>query len=260
MITRMTTPRSCAAIVALAVTPVLLLAQGRSTLYSLSTLDAERGAPLFYGDVSYGERAFAAVGGERLEQLVGVQLALGHRLTLAARAGVATSETETPVTQQVELLRDVRRAPNGSIAAGLGATREYEGTVALFSRLAFARSWRSHRVLANAIVEKPLDSERDAVDVITSAAWMRGSSSGVQLGVEAVGQDLEGFWEPNEAEGGARLYIGPALTLPLARNGWRFTLAGGPVLHGTSSQQSSSASRPLSSGGFVFRARVSGGS
>lgn len=129
--------------------------------------------------------------------------------------------------------------------------------------MALARSWRSQRLIANAIVEKPFDSRRDALDLITSAAWMHCAANGAQLGVEAVGQDLEGFWEPNESEGGARLYVGPTLTLPLARDGWRLTLGGGPVLHGTSSQQASSATRPLPSdgrgGGFVFRVRVRAG-
>jgi hypothetical protein len=33
----------------------------------------------------------------------------------------------------------------------------------------------------------------------------------VYVGVEMIGEDLEGFWEPNEAEGGARLLIGPSM-------------------------------------------------
>ena len=40
-----------------------------------------------------------------------------------------------------------------------------------------------------------------------------GSITGISLGVEAIGEDLEGFWEEEEAEGGARLLMGPSLRI-----------------------------------------------
>lgn len=259
----LTTRRLFSAFIAFAAAPGIVVAQGRSTLYSLSTLDASSGKPLFYGDLDYGERTFERVGGERFEHLLGAQLALPHQLTFAARASIATDTRTTRLSQQVELLRDfLRGGPTRttSLAAGLGLTREYGGTTTLFSRVALARSWRSQRLVANATFEKSLSSRRDAIDIITSAAWMHGATDGVQVGLEAVGQDLEGFWEPEEAEGGARLFFGPVLTIPLAREGWRFSFGGGPVLRATSSPQTSEASRPVSDrSGYVLRMRVSAG-
>ena len=252
-----------AALVALITAPVFAAAQGRSTLYSLSTLDASAGKPLLYGDLDYGERTFERVGGERFEHLLGAQLTFAHRLTLAARASIAIDKSTTRLSQQVELLRDVVGGGanrSRSLALGLGLTREYGGTTALFSRVALARSWRSQRLVANAIFEKPFASGRDAIDIITSAGWMYGAADGVQLGLEAVGQDLEGFWEAEEAEGGARLFFGPVLTVPLAREGWRFSFGGGPVLRATTSPETSGATRPVSDrAGYVLRMRVSAG-
>lgn len=260
----MTTSSLFAAVITLISAPGLVVAQGRSTLYSLSTLDASAGKPLLYGDLDYGERTFERVGGERFEHLLGAQLSLPQRLTLAARASIATDTRTTRLSQQVELLRDFLgggATRTMSLAAGLGLTREYGGTTTLFSRVALARSWRSQRLVANAIFEKPFAPGRDAVDIITSAAWMHGAADGVQLGLEAVGQDLEGFWEADEAEGGARLFFGPAVTVPLGWEGWRFSFGAGQVFRATSSPQTSDASRPVGSdrSGYVLRMRVSAG-
>jgi len=38
---------------------------------------------------------------------------------------------------------------------------------------------------------------------ITSVGWARKLPHGVSLGIEAIGKDLEGFWDSKEAEGGA---------------------------------------------------------
>jgi hypothetical protein len=81
------------------------------------------------------------------------------------------------------------------------------------------------------------------------------------LGAELVGEDLEGFWEPSEAEGGARLLVGPSLhVMPHARK-WQFTAAGGPTLHPKANPLSSDAIRDLPATtrrwGYAARASLS---
>jgi hypothetical protein len=54
-------------------------------------------------------------------------------------------------------------------------------------------------------------------------------------GVEAVGQDLEGLWETDEAEGGAKVLIGPSLNFVPKGSRLSFSLCAGPILYVTHS-------------------------
>jgi hypothetical protein len=66
--------------------------------------------------------------------------------------------------------------------------------------------------------------------------------------VEVLGEDLEGFWEPEEAEGGARLFVGPSVRLAPPQRRWQVSLAAGPVIRASRSPR-------LSEGGPCPRAR-----
>ena len=114
-------------------------------------------------------------------------------------------------------------------------------------------------LFGNALLEKPFETGRDAVDLITTLGWLQSVGHGFRLGVEAVGEDLEGFWEAEEAEGGAKLYAGPALhwTTPAGRL-W-VSAGGGPIVYATRSPRSSPAPRPLDATGNGFTMRVSVG-
>ena len=84
---------------------------------------------------------------------------------------------------------------------------------------------------------------------------------GVSLGVEAVGEDLEGFWEAEEAEGGARLLAGPSLHISPASHRWQFTATGGPMFHPADTGRASGALRDLppeiSRTSYAFKAALS---
>jgi hypothetical protein len=90
-----------------------------------------------------------------------------------------------------------------------------------------------------------MSSDRDAVDLVTSVGWTRKLSRGVSLGVEAIGEDLEGFWESEEAEGGARLLVGPSLRVSPAGQRWQLMATGGPLFHPSDTGRSSGAFRDL---------------
>jgi hypothetical protein len=105
-----------------------------------------------------------------------------------------------------------------------------------------AASWLLH---GNVLMQKPMSTERDTVDLITSVGWARKFSHGVSLGVEATGEDLEGFWDEAEAEGGARLLVGPSLHLSPNGRRWQLTAVGGPVFHPSDTGRSSGALRDL---------------
>ncbi len=239
-------------------------AQGRGMLFSLSTRDAPAGSSFAMLDAAVSERSFEPVAAGRMEQGISGQLALPFRLVLEARAGLATGGAATRGNGQLEIWREI--GPTGgalSRFAGLGALREFGGTNLVTARFGATRATSANRVQGNILLERAVGaSARDALDVITSAGWLHRTSSWGEVGFEAVGQDLEGFWDPNEAEGGARLMVGPTLALAPQGSSWRLLLGGGGVLRASSSNRSSGATRPLPDGthsGYVVRLAFSVG-
>jgi hypothetical protein len=91
------------------------------------------------------------------------------------------------------------------------------------------------------ILEKASSPDRDPIDLIVSTGWSHRVTSIMYLGVEAVGQDLEGFWEPNEAEGGARILVGPSIHFLIEP--WKAGVAGGYIFRPTISERTSAADR-----------------
>jgi hypothetical protein len=100
---------------------------------------------------------------------------------------------------------------------------EAEGVNVLLARVIAGRNTDASRLFGNLVFQKPMSSERDAVDLVTSVGWARKLTHGVSLGVEAVGEDLEGFWDPQEAEGGARLLADPSLHISPSKGRWQLT-------------------------------------
>ena len=77
------------------------------------------------------------------------------------------------------------------------------------------------------------------------------------MSVEAVGQDLEGFWDPEEKDGGARVMAGPSIAIAPPSARWQLTLGGGPIIRATNSGFASGADRPLPTrNGYVLRSAV----
>jgi len=79
----------------------------------------------------------------------------------------------------------------------------------------------------------------------------------IRLGLELVGQDLEGFWEEEEAEGGAVLFFGPTFVATIPDNSWTIILGGGPILRATKSAEANLAPRDLpttQNNGYIIHA------
>jgi hypothetical protein len=213
-----------------------------------------------YYDSGYGEQSGEPFGYDGVEQRLGVQGRLGAGFTLLGHVGLGIGDVATRSTQQAEVLKDVLGATSRvRLAFGVGARREWEGTNAALARVCLGWSSKGTLLFGNALVEKPFAAGRDAVDLITTLGWLQNVGHGLRLGVEAVGEDLEGFWEAEEAEGGAKLYAGPALhwTAPSGRL-W-LSASGGPIVYATRSSRSSPAPRPLGADGNGFTVRASVG-
>jgi hypothetical protein len=235
-------------------------AQTRPFVYSL--IPAPDGVPAtgVYTDIAYGHDVFAALGPEAVEQRLAMQRTLSPRFTITAQTGWAPQDdnVRSNVSAQVELLGNIGRSHSPLVlAVGAGAMRDYTGTGVALGRV--VAGYRGARTLAvaNLRLEHAFtraQDQRDALDVITTVGATRDIASGIRLGVESVAEDLEGFVEADEAEGGAKLMIGPTIGIGMRR--WTMQLTAGPVFHLTGSSYSGSGSgapRDLSRPGYVAR-------
>jgi hypothetical protein len=233
---------ACSALI-LAAAPAA--AQERPFLFLTTTAEATKPAARFDYEVGVGESAFRSDVSNQPEQRFGVQASLG-RLTFLGRFGFSDVGSSYQSSQSAEalysLLEPGRRM---ALAAGGGVLHEAEGVNVLLARVIAGRNTEASRLYGNLVFQKPMATERDAVDLITSVGWARKLSHGLSLGVEALGEDLEGFWDPQEAEGGARLLAGPSLHVSPAKARWQLTATGGPVFHPSDTGRVSSALRDL---------------
>ncbi len=240
-------------------------AQDRPFLFSVSTPRADQPHLTAHIDAGVGEHPFDLVEGNESEQRFGIQASFGNGLTMLARVGVASGGGSARTSQQAELLYSVVRMPahQGSVAVGMGVRHEAAGINVLLGRVAAGRGFlEAWRLDGNAVFEKPLSGARDAVDLITTFGVARRLTSAVHVGVELIGEDLEGFWERDEAEGGARLLAGPSIRIAPRSQHWQASVAGGPVVHATRSSVRSDATRSLPASnrdGYAVRASLAYG-
>jgi hypothetical protein len=115
----------------------------------------------------------------------------------------------------------------------------------MLARIVAGHEGTATRLHGNLLFQKPLSAARDTVDVISSVGWAARLTPTWAIGVEAIGEDLEGFWDPLEAEGGARLLVGPSVHVAPPQKRWQLSVAGGPTFHPTSSGRVSDALRDL---------------
>jgi len=237
----------------LAILAVVLIAprtvrgQDRPFVFSLTTAtDTSKPSVLVDYDVGFGEQAFHGSEENGPEQRVGVQASL-KRWTFLGRLGVTSSQDTFQTSQQGEVLFSLMTTPGPiALAVGGGLLHEAAGVDVLLARVVAGRNFEQSRVHGNVLFQMPQSApERDAVDVITSVGWSRRLNSTVSLGVEGIGEDLEGFWESKEAEGGARLLVGPSLHIAQPGRKWQLSIAGGPMFHPSDSQRASGAIRDL---------------
>jgi hypothetical protein len=197
-----------------------------------------------HADVGYGERVFGAVAAERLEQRIGAQVTFGGRFVALAQGGFGQrgNDAGRALSARGELLANVfARADARVLAFGLGAGREYSSqTVALARAVAGYRAARWEAMtnlrLERAVGATPAGTvKRDGLDVITTLGATHAIGNQFRAGIEGVGQDLEGLFDTTEAEGGARIMIGPTVAFAPRGTRWNVLLGAGPVLRVSSS-------------------------
>ena len=189
---------------------------------SVGYAQTNRGAARpFAADVAHAGAVFSA-GGE-----VGIlrHLSVQAEGILAGQAG-----TGSPIGAGAML--GVNAFPLGGrgpvdVSVSAGYLRELGGANGVWFRGAIAGNVGRFRFSANALGEHVFDVTRDGVDILLSAAASVKTTDWLRLSTEYVVQDLEGAWDPKEADGGIRHFVSANASVLLAN---RVQISLGPAL------------------------------
>ncbi len=195
-------------------------------MLSVGYAQINRGAARpFAADVAHAGAVFSA-GGE-----VGLLRHLSlHAEGLLAGGGERSEPGASPISAGAML--GASAFPLGGrgpvdIAISAGYLRELGSSNGLWFRGAIAGNLGRFRLSASALGEHVFEQGRDGVDVLMTAGASVRALDILSVGTEYVVQDLEGAWDPEEADGGIRHFVSANATLLLGR---RVQLAVGPAL------------------------------
>jgi len=209
--------------------------------FSVTTLTPEDLKWSMHYSGGYGERVEGPFGYDGVSQQFAVKGYLGNRFTVYANAGLGIPRNGNITSaQQAEIIRDFvgGKKPKGlRLGAGLGVSNDFSNAKSLMSRVTASYEAPHMKATGNALLEHTFLKDRDAIDVIINLGFQYCLIGNLYGGFEAVGQDLEGFWDKEEAEGGAKLLLGPSLNMSPQKSKLSFSLCGGPVIKATTNQQ-----------------------
>ena len=211
---------------------------------------------------SYGERVSGPFGYAGVGQQFAVKGYLGKRFTCYASTSLGFSGGENVLSaQQAEIIRDFiggKKNLGLRLGIGIGVGRDYYNVKSILSRATVSFDAPRWKAGGNMLFEKVLDRNRDNIDIITSLGFHYCLAGNFFGGFEAVGEDLEGFWDAKEAEGGAKLLLGPSLNMTTNNSRISFSVSGGPVIYATRSPISNPNSMREfpSQSGLSLRARI----
>ena len=182
-------------------------------VFTVGVPDGASSQPTLHVSMAVEERALAMWGGGASNFGVAVaHRATGWTLRRSPASRRCRLEPAAPDFQQLELLRTVMAT--GSFSSRAAAESARSGTArAPLSAACWRDRLGSGRLEGSLVLEHAVTSYRphDAADVVTTIGWSRSIGERVGFGLESIGQDLEGLWNPAEADGGARLLVGPSL-------------------------------------------------
>lgn len=208
-------------------------------LFSMTTLTPEDQKWSMHYAGSYGDKVEGPFGYEGVSQQIALKGYLGNKFTVYANAGLGIpSGGKITGAEQVEVLRDFisgEKYKGLRVGIGLGMSNDFSNAKSILGRVAASYDVSRLKASGNVLFEHTFLENRDAVDVIMNFGLQYRLSDNLYGGFETVAQDLEGFWEKDEAEGGAKLLIGPSLNMTPKRSKFSFSLCGGPVIKATNS-------------------------
>jgi|GEM_PF-5148099 len=177
-------------------------------------LVAERGGS--ERDSTTRSEAVTVFYGKALVPTTGIAVTRGA-LTFVGASDVPAGGRLQPLARSAEVAWQLTGADLPvRITAASGLRHEREGQDVLVGRLTAGYALNASRLVANVTLEKAFGQGRDAVDLVTALGWTHPVTHRVHLGAEAIGEDLEGLWDAHEADGGARLFVGPTAAVAAA--------------------------------------------
>jgi hypothetical protein len=190
-------------------------AQAPPLVFTVAVPERTASETMLQASAVVGERALALWGGAVSDFGVGVTLS-SPRWEIRSITSMTTlpvGSHDRPVFQQVEIVRPVLSTRSMSVAGGGGIRQEWDGTRVLIGRVLVGADVGRGRLQGSLVMGRAGSSplRRDAADVVTSLGWSRRIGDRISVGVEGIGQDLEGFWNPAEVDGGAKLLVGPSV-------------------------------------------------
>jgi hypothetical protein len=214
-------------------------AQAPQLIFTTPLPERPLATPLVETSVVVEERALALWGGATDNFGTGVTVSSSH-WTLRSVLGmtdVRIDGSPRPTFQQIELARPVWSRGSTTVAAGGGVRQEWDGAPVFIGRINAGSDVGGGRLQGSLVVEHASSSAivHDAADMITTMGWSRRIRDGIGFGVEGIGQDLEGFWNPREVDGGAKMLVGPSVHVRSTTGAWTASLVAGPVFHAMSS-------------------------
>ena len=236
--------------------PSAALAQDRPFLFSFASSGWSGGGALVYYEPGYAERSLDSVSRDGFENRLGLEARFARRLSVLSALSLAGEGDGSLAAFRVEGLYDMlgSQSRRFRLSGGVGYLRESEGISVALGRLVAEGGNENWRASGNLRFEKPFVEGRDAVDLITSMGLSRRVAPSWGVGFELVGEDLEGLWDTEEAEGGARLLVGPSLRFGAPGRSMSASLCGGPVFTIHGNDRASGAVRSLGTG---YAVRVS---
>ncbi|WP_207535900.1 hypothetical protein [Desertivirga arenae] len=208
-------------------------------LFITNTMNSEQPRHTISYAGGVGARTEGPFGYDGVNQQAALNTYLGHRFTFIANMGLGFANGgRTQTAQQAEVIRNFIGGKTGrgpALGIGLGISRDWSNVKSALSRITLAYTSPALRLSGNMLFEKPFASNRDKVDFTTSLGFQHRIKGNFFAGVETIGEDLEGFWEKDEAEGGAKMLVGPSLNYRPSGSRLSFSACGGPVFYATKS-------------------------
>ncbi len=189
----------------------------------LPRVDGDGVATMTYG-LGLGTRDTRFAGPEGVEQHLTVRVRPTDWLTVEA-AGKTLVQRGAEVRgggggRLLARALDERRA-GVTVEADAGYRFDLRGDHVLGLGATLVRHFGRVETVAAARVEVPLTANqgaRDEADVLFSAAVSAPVTDSYTQGIELGAEDLEALWDPEEAEGGARVFLGPTSVVWFGRD------------------------------------------
>jgi hypothetical protein len=209
-------------------------AQSPPLVFTVAAPERTPSAPLLQASAAIEERGLALWGGSASDFGGGVTVS-GPRWTVRSITSLTMLPIDShgrPTFQQIELVRPIVSLGSVSVAGGGGIRQEWDGTRVLIGRVLAGSDVGPGRLQGSVVLERATSSpvKHDAGDVVMSLGWSRRLGGRISVGFEGVGQDVEGLWNPAEADGGAKLLVGPSLHTRSMSGAWAASLTAGPVV------------------------------